>query len=258
MNPLEAKNLSVKLGGRKIVQDISLSLPKGTITGLIGPNGAGKSTLVKALAGLVPCSGLVKLLGKPAADYSRTEKARLLGYLPQERAVHWPLAAEKVIALGRLPFLGPWQSPGAADRLAVEACMKETSTLTLRDRTFHTLAGGEKALVMIARVLAGEPSIILADEPAAGLDLNHELEIFELFQALARKGASILVVLHDLTAAGRFCDRLLLLDQGRTAAFGAPREVLTAENLRKIYSVEADVLFREGEPSIRLLRRLKK
>lgn len=244
MSRLEAKDIEVFYGPVQVLSGAGFSLKEGEIVGLIGPNGAGKSTLLKSAAGLIrPARGTVTLEGRPLHSLSGEARARSVGYLPQERLVHWPLDAERIVGLGRLPHTR-FRSP--KDFEAVQDAMKSTGTLHLAKRRFDQLSGGEKALVLIARVLAGKPSVLLADEPAAGLDPNHELEIFGILRSLAREGTSILVVLHNLTAASRFCDRLILIGGGAVRASGVPGKVLTPENLERVYGIRADFIEKDG------------
>jgi len=240
MNLLQAEKLHVELDGFTVLEDVSFSLAKGEIVGLVGPNGSGKTTLLKTLIGaLKPQGGFVEILGKPARDFSTQELARQLGYLPQEAEVHWPLAVERIVALGRVPFLMPWEDLKNSDENIIEDAMRATDTLHLKRRRVDHLAGGEKVLVMIARLLAGEPKILLADEPVQGLDPSHALQVMELLRGVVAGGRGVLVVLHDLALASRFCDRILLLHRGKIAASGRPEEVLSPEHLKTSYHIEA-------------------
>ena len=180
----------------------------------------------------------------------RRDFAAKVAYLAQGGAVHWPLTVERIVALGRLPRLSAFERISEVDREATEAAMARTDVSHLRDRSVTTLSGGERARVMIARALAGEPQVLLADEPVAALDPYHQLQVMEFLAEFAEDGAAVLVVLHDLTLAARFCDRLVLIDAGRPVAEGPPEEVLSAENLRETYHVEAELGRRQGEPFV--------
>jgi len=240
MKPVVIQNLTVHLGRHPVLQDVSMEMGAGEVTGLIGPNGAGKSTLMKALVRLLrPSAGSIHLFGQDLAAMPLRELGRRVGYLPQGQEIHWPLAVEKVVTLGRIPHLLPWQALSTEDEAAIVLAMAETDVSHLAARPVQQLAGGEKTLVKLARVLAGEPALILADEPVAGLDPNHELQVMELLKGLAAEGHSVLVVLHNLTLAARFCDRLILLHAGRVTASGAPHEVLAPEKLKQAYRIEA-------------------
>ncbi|MBP9865173.1 MAG: ABC transporter ATP-binding protein [Candidatus Omnitrophica bacterium] len=240
MNLIEAQNLRVHLGHVPVVRDLSITVKAGEITGLIGPNGAGKSTLIKALAGfLEPEAGQVLLQDRPLGQWKAYERAQRIGYLPQGGRIHWPLIVERAVELGRIPHQAAWQPLSESDHAAVRDAMKQTDIASLADRRVDTLAGGERTLVMLARVLAGNPLIVLADEPVAGLDPNHQLQVMELFASLAAAGRTVLVVLHDLSLAARFCQKLYFMKAGCFIASGSPQEVLTAENLKTGYSIEA-------------------
>ncbi|OQA55247.1 MAG: Hemin import ATP-binding protein HmuV [Candidatus Omnitrophica bacterium ADurb.Bin277] len=240
MKLIETEKLDVSLDGMTILNDVSFWIGKGEVVGLVGPNGAGKSTVLKALIGaLLPDKGTIRIFGKPVREVSRRTLARKLGYLPQENEVHWPLTVERVVAFGRIPYLMPWEGLKGADQKIIRDAMRATDTFHLRHRRIDHLAGGEKALVMIARLLAGEPEIILADEPVQGLDPAHSIQVMEFLAGIAENGRSVLVVLHDLALASRFCSRVLLLHEGKIAASGSPEEVFSSENLRSSYHIEA-------------------
>ena len=240
-------NLSVTLGGRQVVAGISTELTGGLI-GLVGPNGAGKSSLVRAIAGLVPSQGTILIDGKRALPLR--ERARRIAYLPQGQAVFWPVTVERLVALGRLPHLAPFERPADTDHAAIERALTRTDLLDLRDRSIDELSGGERARVLLARALAVEAPLLLTDEPLAALDHAHQIEVMRLLRAEAARGATVIAVLHDLTIAARWCDRLLLMDKGQLVADGAPREVLTAERIDAVYGVSAFIGEAEGEPLI--------
>jgi iron complex transport system ATP-binding protein len=240
MKLLEVKNLSVSLDGIHAIEDVSFSLEKGEIVGLVGPNGAGKTTLLKVLAGVLkPQKGEAWISEESVRAIAPRILARKLGYLPQEWEVHWPLTVERVVALGRIPYLMPWEDLKDEDEKIIEDAMRATDTFHLRGRRVDHLAGGEKALVMIARLLAGSPEILLADEPVQGLDPYHALQIMELLRRIASEERGVLVVLHDLALASRFCHRILLLHEGKIVASGPPDKVFVPENLKRSYHIEA-------------------
>lgn len=239
MNRLEARRLSVSLGGREILKGIDLAVPASCFVGLIGPNGAGKSTLMRALAGLAPFSGEITVRGRELTSLTSRKRAQEIAYLAQSRDVAWPVPVEDVVALGRLPHRPAFSAIGANDRKAVDLAIAEMELEGFRRRLATELSGGELARVLMARVLAQETGIIIADEPAAGLDPAHQLSLMQLFRRLASSGRTVIVSLHELSLAARWCDRLVLIDHGRILSDAQPEEVLTPERLRSIYGIDA-------------------
>lgn len=246
MVSLAAHALSVTLGRRSAVRELSFEAGGGLI-GVLGPNGAGKSTLVRALLGLVPHDGEVRIDGAPRSTLTRAEIARRIAYLPQGQVLHWPVSVERLVALGRLPHLAPFSRLADADRAAVEQAMARAGVLALRERTATELSGGERARVLLARALAVEAPMLFADEPLASLDPAHALHGMELLRAEADAGRLVLAVLHDLTLAARFCDRVLVLHEGRLVADGAPAQTLNADLLARVYGIAA---FTSAEPRL--------
>jgi iron complex transport system ATP-binding protein len=249
MSVMRVDDLSVRRGDRRILDGVGCTVSGGEVIGVIGPNGAGKTTLLRVMAGLLrPDLGSVALDGRAIGDWPRRERARRMAYLPQDAPCHWPMAAERLVALGRLPHLGPWQHLSGQDEQAVLSAMTFTDVIGLAKRSVDTLSGGERARVLLARALAGEPDLLLADEPVAELDPLHRLDVMEHLKRLSEAGAAVVVALHDLTLAARFCKRLVMLDSGRLAATGAPEEVLSPERLATVYQVEAVKGHHAGEP----------
>lgn len=254
---LTVDDLSVRFGERRILTEVGVGLAGGELVGLVGANGAGKSTLMRAMAGLIePAAGRVRLDGVELHRQPRRRRARLLAYLPQGAPCHWPLAVERLVALGRLPHLQPWQRPGRADRAAVARAMEQADVTAFARRDAQSLSGGERARVMLARALAGEPALILADEPIAGLDPSHQLGVMQTLQRRSRGGVGVLVSLHDLGLAARFCDRVLLLHQGRLLADGPPASVFEADRLAAAFQIEALRGEHQGEPYLVPWRRV--
>jgi iron complex transport system ATP-binding protein len=253
---LVVDGLSVELGGRRVLDGIYARFGAGEVVGIIGPNGAGKSTLVRAVLGLVRArAGSVTFDGRPSSALSPRDMARTLAYLPQGQTLHWPLAVERLGALGRLPHLGPLSRIGAGDRAAVAAAMARADVGHLAGRVATELSGGERARVMLARALAVGAAGLIADEPLAALDPGHQIDVMSLLTREARGGALVIAVLHDLTMAARHCDRLLLLDGGRVAAEGPPADVLTEDRLRAVYGIRALVDWSPPAPLVVPLER---
>ncbi len=248
---LAAEGLHLALGARNVLSGARLTVEPGQVVAVVGPNGAGKSTLLKCLAGLLtPKAGAIGLDGKSLADWPRDELARAIAYLPQERAVHWPLSVETVVALGRLPHGGRPGAIAGIHRAAVSGAIAAMQLDNLRDRLATELSGGELARVLLARALAQEAGVLIADEPTAGLDPAHQLSLFERLRQMAQEGRRILVALHDLSLAARYCDHIVLLKDGRSVADGPPDAVLTEELLGKVYGIKARLVRIDGTPLV--------
>lgn len=239
MTLLGLEDLRVSLGRRPVVRGVDFGVSAGELVGLVGPNGAGKSTLMRAALGLIPATGRRTLRGTPLARLSPVARARRAAYLPQSREIGWPVTVEVLVALGRAPHRALAQPLTAADRRAVAQAMARMDIADLRAVPATDLSGGEQARVLIARALAQDAALLLADEPTAGLDPAHQIAVMESFAAIAGEGRGVVVSLHDLGLAARWCTRLVLLDHGRIAAHGPPRDVLTPERLRSVYGIEA-------------------
>lgn len=234
---ITAEAITVTIGAATLLDDVSMTAQPGKLLGLVGPNGAGKSTLLRVLAGLRDCTrGQVRYNGHARGDLQLSQK---LSYLAQRGPVAWPLTVERLVALGRLPHLQAWGTRDEQGAAAINAALTDTDTLHLRQRIVDTLSGGELARALLARALAVDGAALLADEPVAELDPYHQLQVMEILRARANSGQTVIVVLHEITLAERFCDRLVLLDRGRVAAAGAPADVLTDENLHATYRVSA-------------------
>ncbi len=237
---IEASGIGVALGGQRILEDVDFSASAGELVGLIGPNGAGKTTLLRVLTGLIePDAGTVRIEGAPIGELTRRALAQRLAYLPQDHGVHWAIAVEDLVTLGRLPYRKFATPMGAADREATADAFRAMDLCGFKARPVTELSGGERARVLIARALAQDTAILLADEPAAGLDAAHQLELFALLRRLADDGRCVVLVLHDLSTASRFCDRLVVLDHGKVHAAGKADKVLTSKVLRSVYGISA-------------------
>ena len=250
---LRAEGIALDFGGAPVLAGVDAQAAPGEVAGLIGPNGAGKTSLLRVLAHLLPpAAGKVSWNGRPLAELPGPERGRLLGYLAQGAPAHWPLAVEKVVELGRIPHRAWWQSLGDADRAAVARAMAEAQIGHLAGRLVTTLSGGERARTMLARIFATQPKVILADEPVASLDPYHQMRVMELLRRRAAEGAAVMVVLHDLNLAARYCDRLLLLANGGIAASGPPAEVLAGEAVAQAFGVTVELRREAGGLWVRL------
>jgi iron complex transport system ATP-binding protein len=256
MVTIALESLGVSLGRRMVLQGVSATLTPGTLIGIIGPNGAGKSTLARAMLALLPpASGRVTIDGEDAARIGRATLARKIAYLPQGQTLHWPLTVERLVGLGRLPHLAPMSRIANADQVVIEAAMVRADVVALRDCVATELSGGERARVLLARALAVEAPALIADEPLASLDPGHQIQVMELLKAQAQEGALVVTILHDLTMAARYCDRLLLFNGGALLADGHPADVLNAQALAAVYGIRARIDMAEGAPLIVPLQR---
>lgn len=234
MSALHLEKLSVTRKSRRIIDRVDLQIAHGEFVGLIGPNGAGKTTLLRAALGLLPISGRSNL-----AAMSLTERAEHAAFIPQSREIAWPMPVESLIALGRIAH------PAAArrtDRAAIERALTALNLHDLRNRPATELSGGEQTRALIARALAQETPLLIADEPITGLDPAAQISVMQLFSQLAAKGGTVFASLHDLGLAARHCSRLVLLDQGRIVADGPAEAVLTQDNLAQVFGISGQLL----------------
>jgi len=220
-----------------VLQSVSLAITPGKLTGIVGPNGCGKSTLLRIASGLLkPKAGEVQLDGQGLGRYGALERARKIGFLPQQIAPAFSLSAAEVVALGRYPHAALYGPLNQDDKAAVFQSLEATDTVALANRAFQTLSGGERQRVLLASVLAQDPKYLLLDEPTASLDLHHAADVFALLQRLVAQGYGVGVVTHDVNLAAQVCDQLLLLGEDhRTVALGTVSEVFTEEALCAAY-----------------------
>lgn len=247
---LNARGITVVRDNNRIIDHVDVQLAPGEFVGLIGPNGAGKSSLLRVLAGLHKAdAGQVNISNSKhdvlLQQLPDRERAQLLAYLPQQETPAWPLQVEHLVGLGRAPWHKPMSGKSARDAQAIERALQITELTHFRHRIVTTLSGGELQRALLARVFAGEPEIILADEPIAALDPYHQLHMMELLAEHAQQGGAVFAALHDLSLAARFCSRLVLIHHGKIVADGQPANVLTTENLQQVYGISAYVECRE-------------
>lgn len=258
MSLLSAENLSISLGDKAVLNGVGAAFAPGLVTAVVGPNGAGKSTLLDCLAALRrPDAGRVTLDERALSDLPSRERARRIAYLPQNAEIAWAVDGRTFIGLGRTPWVGAWGLT-AEDRAAVGRAMAVTGVEDFADRIVSTLSGGERARVLIARALAGDPQWLLADEPLAGLDPGHVLDACDLFRRLAdEEGRGVILTLHDLDAALRVADRVIVLAEGRVLADAPPREALSSQVLKTAYGVEAHTLAGVRGPVLEMVGRAR-
>ena len=244
---LEVRHLSLRRGGRQILDSVSLALAPGEVTAICGPNGAGKSTLLRALAALEREAGAAVLLdGRQLADYPPRQRARRIGYLPQDGTVAWDMSVATLARIGRLP----WGTSAEEDGAIVDEALAALDLSQFADRSVRSLSGGERARALLARVLAGQPCWLLADEPLAALDLAHQLALLGHFRKIAGQGVGVVLVLHDLALAMNHADRVVVLNQARAFADGPPENALSAQAVETVWGVPVRWL---GAPGARAL-----
>jgi iron complex transport system ATP-binding protein len=237
---LRVRDLSVHLAGKLTLHGVNFGVEAGNLLGILGPNGAGKTTLLKAIIGLIPQQGSVLQAGNPLSELGIKERARRVAYVPQRSLLNAPLSVSSVVAQGRYCHGSDLAALTPTDRRAIEAALEVTDMRDLAERRFTELSGGEQRRVLLARALATEAPVILLDEPSASLDLGHSLRLFHHMKQLTESGRALVVVLHDLNDASRWCDSALLHSEGRVAALGSPAEVVTSERVRHVYGVELE------------------
>ncbi|GGB96763.1 ferric citrate ABC transporter ATP-binding protein FecE [Marinobacterium zhoushanense] len=240
---LETRSLSAGYGRTPVVKNLNLQLPEGRITALIGPNGCGKSTLLKTLARVLkPLSGEVLMRGAALHRLDDRAIARQLSMLPQTPTQPEGISVRQLVEYGRAPYLSHWGRLKAEDRQRVDLAMRETGVHELAERPLSDLSGGQRQRVWIAMILAQDTDLVLLDEPTTYLDLAHQIELLQLLQQLNRNGKTIVVVLHDLNQACRYCDHLVVLREGQLVTQGSPDEVFDAELLATTFSLSAQVI----------------
>lgn len=246
---ITASGIAVTLGGKPILQEVDAQIRPGEVLGLIGPNGAGKTTLLRVLAALLtPERGSVDYDGASVRELGRAALARRVAFLAQGGEAPPALSVEALVGLGRLPHRRPFTEAGDAERQAIARALSLCDVSGFAGRAVGTLSGGERRRVLLARALAVEAPYLLADEPLAGLDPQHQLDTLQLLRRISGDGTGVVVVLHDLTLAARFCDRLLLLDHGRRIADGSPADVLDNIRLAQVFGIQALRGSHAGEP----------
>lgn len=254
---IELRGLSVELAGSPALAGIDLEVTAGTWMSVIGPNGSGKTTLLRAVAGLLKFSGEVLLDGASTGAIARRDLAKLIAYVPQDPVFPTEMLVKDYVLLGRTPYIPYLATESRHDRAVAASVLEETGLELFGNRRLGALSGGEQQRAIVARALAQEAPVLLLDEPTTGMDIGYQQQILELVDSLrAQRGLTVLSAIHDLTLAGQFSDRLLLIDSGRTCAAGRPVEVLTEELILKHYGTPVRVVHGPGEGIAVFPRRL--
>ncbi|MDE0158682.1 MAG: ABC transporter ATP-binding protein [Candidatus Dadabacteria bacterium] len=236
--PLKTSGLSYGVNGKIIVDDVSFEIKRNEFLGIVGPNGAGKSTLLRLLARIInPTGGHILLDGEDISGYEAKELYKKISFLPQTSYFDFPLSVLEVVLTGRYPYLGTFESENTEDIKRAEDCLSLVDLEGFSRRKVTTLSGGEQQRVSIARVLAQETDFIFLDEPSSHLDIHHKFALMELLESLAQEGKGVVAVLHDLDLASKFCERILVLENGRVAALGEPSRVLSEKLLSSVFKV---------------------
>ena len=241
---IKVENISCGYDQRPVLKNLNFSLGGGEMLGIMGPNGSGKSTLIRALTGILQLSkGRIKLYGKAIEEYSVREIAQQIAVIPQQTPITFSFSSLDLVLMGRTPYLRRFQGESSKDlEIALEA-MQRTDSISFRDRPIHELSGGERQRVIIARALAQQPSILLLDEPTSFLDLNHQVEIFDLLRRLCdNDGLTVLCVSHDLNLSSEYCSRLIMLKNGYTYVEGTPEMILTHEHIKAVFETDVTII----------------
>lgn len=251
---IAVKQLSVTLGNRHILHDISVSIPMGKVTTLIGPNGCGKSTLLRSMIGYISSpSDCVTIFDKPLSSYSQNTLARQMAFLPQVPNMPKDMTVEELVYCGRYPYQNWWKNTAKEDREIVDYALSITKTDHLRHQLIPSLSGGERQRVWIAMALAQEPKLLVLDEPTTYLDINHQLEIMELLKRLNKEqGLTVLMVLHDLTQAVQYSDYMAVIKSGHLIAAGNTRDITSDSLFKEVFSVDVQVDNFDNKPYVRV------
>ncbi len=240
---MDIEGLGYRYRDIPVLDGATLSIREGEIIGILGPNGCGKTTLLKNLnRNLVPESGCILLDGKDISEMTKAEIARSVAAVPQGNEIRFSFTVEEIVAMGRMPFQGRFEGPSSDDLEIAREAMADVGLLDKKDRPINELSGGERQRAIIARALTQTPRVLLMDEPTNHLDVNMQFEVLDLVERLSRdKGITVVIVSHDLSMAARYCDRIAMIRNGRIMCCGTPEETLTADNMRTVFSVDAEL-----------------
>ena len=246
---ISVNHVSAGYGGKQVLKDVSISFESGQLTGIIGPNGCGKSTLLKCIYRLLsPWSGDIRIGDTILKDMPYRESAKRVAVLAQHHAAGFDFDVEEVVLMGRTPYKGITEGNNREDRDIAHRAMQETGVETLAEQSFSFLSGGEQQRVMLARALTQETPCLILDEPTNHLDITYQLQIMDLIKS---RNMTVIAAIHDLNIAAMYCDHIVALQNGKIIAQGTPQEVLTKENIKALYHVNAEILMRaDGRPAI--------
>ena len=241
---IQVQNISFAYDQIPVLHSISINIPVGQFIGVIGPNGSGKSTLLKLLGGVLTAdSGNLLFNGADYRDQNRKQLARSITWVAQDHPMVFPFKVSEIVLMGRHPYLSPFTFEGEEDIEIVRSAMERTQTLQFAQRSFNEISGGEKQRVMIAGAIAQEPEVMILDEPTSALDIKYQIQILNILKKLnADKNLTVILAMHDLHLASKYCDRLILLDHGQIFQDGSPEEVLKKDHIEKVYGVEVHLI----------------
>ena len=243
MNIIETRDISFSYNTKEVLTNVSLFLKRGEFLGIIGPNGAGKSTILRLICGILkPKHGIITVSGNDTCGIDRKQLAKKIAFVPQETHFALNFTIEEIVMMGRFPYLRAFQRENKTDYEARDHALMYANLQEFRKRPINSLSSGERQRVVLARALAQEPAILILDEPTSHLDLHHQFAIMELLKKLNKEGMSIIAVNHDLNLASLYCERLVLLHQGKVFEQGSPKDLITEKILKQVYQTEVKVI----------------
>ena len=257
MSIIKLEQIGFKYNEHQVLKNVSFEVKRGEFLGILGPNGSGKTTLLNVIDGiLIPQEGELWINGTSCNKLKRENLAKIIAVVPQESLMIFPFTVQEIVLMGRAPHLGKWRFEGETDFRIAHQAMEMTDTLSLMNRSMNALSAGERQRVLIARALAQQPQIMLLDEPTAFLDIRHQIDFFDLIKALNKNQTlTVIGVTHDINLASLYCDRIILLRDGRIHCMGSPEEVIAESHIREVYetNVTVDRNPVTGQPRVTLL-----
>ena len=254
MKKIEIRNLSLGYQNKKVIEALNLSFEAGEFCALLGPNGAGKSTLLKALIGfLKPAAGTISIAGRTLKNWQPSDLAKVVSLIPQDFQLQFDFTVQEIVMMGRFPYLGFWQKYSEKDKKIVEEILEQLDLIEMKGELYSQLSGGERRRVSIARALAQQTEILLLDEAFANLDINHQLEIMRLLSDINREqGKLIILVSHNINLSSEYCRRIIMMKKGKVVADGNPNEIITQQNLEKVYQAKLEIVKNplSGKPNL--------